>query len=160
MKRKEVIVVFLASLLLYGIGYYWIEHQRTKNGPWQVTFSSNGSNDDPFIMINHDSLGVNNTKIFFRGETTSQPVDSVIISFENQQDEIPFGKVLFQDPTFLPGTAAFDFFGHEVELLPRVLTLNRIEYPWKPDSVHQLSKEDKMTEKEKSTRKRDKTSNR
>jgi len=34
------------------------------------------------------------------------------------------------DTTFLPGTVAFQLFGHEIELLPRVLIIDHEEHPW------------------------------
>ena len=39
------------------------------------------------------------------------------------------------DTTFLPGTLTFQFFGHEIELLPRVLVLDRQEHPWRSGEV-------------------------
>ena len=44
---------------------------------------------------------------------------------------VPFGQVLFTDLTYLPGTVSFEVFGHEVELLPRTLIVDRQEVPWK-----------------------------
>jgi hypothetical protein len=34
------------------------------------------------------------------------------------------------DTTFLPGTVTFQIFGHEIELLPRVLIIDHQERPW------------------------------
>jgi hypothetical protein len=34
------------------------------------------------------------------------------------------------DTTFLPGTVTFELFGHEIELLPRVLMIDHEERPW------------------------------
>jgi hypothetical protein len=42
---------------------------------------------------------------------------------------------VFQDTTFLPGTVVIQTFGHEIQLLPRVLTLDRAEHPWRPGEV-------------------------
>jgi hypothetical protein len=42
------------------------------------------------------------------------------------------------DLRFLPGTVTFQLYGHEVELLPRALMIDRQEHPWKPDSVINL----------------------
>jgi hypothetical protein len=44
--------------------------------------------------------------------------------------EVPFGRCMFMDTTFLPGTVALELFNHEVELLPRVLVIDRQEHPW------------------------------
>jgi hypothetical protein len=37
------------------------------------------------------------------------------------------------DTTFLPGTIVFEMFGHEVQLIPRVLTIDKQEQPWRVD---------------------------
>ena len=39
---------------------------------------------------------------------------------------------------------AFDFFGHEVELLPRTLYLNKVEHPWKSGAVFTLQPNQKL----------------
>jgi hypothetical protein len=46
--------------------------------------------------------------------------------------EVPFGQCVFMDTTFLPGTLTLQLFGHEIELLPRVLVVDRQEHPWRP----------------------------
>jgi hypothetical protein len=51
------------------------------------------------------------------------------------QTNVPFGEVIFQDLTFLPGTVTFNFFGHEVELLPRTLIIDKQEHAWKTGEV-------------------------
>jgi hypothetical protein len=38
---------------------------------------------------------------------------------------------VFLDTTFLPGTVALSLFGHEVQLLPRVLTIDKVEKAWR-----------------------------
>jgi hypothetical protein len=43
--------------------------------------------------------------------------------------------LIFQDPTFLPGTVTIRLFGHVVEFLPRVLTIDKKEYPWQSGAV-------------------------
>ena len=48
---------------------------------------------------------------------------------------IPFGEIVFQDLTFLPGTVTLNLFGHEVELLPRVLIIDKEEHAWKTGAV-------------------------
>ena len=54
--------------------------------------------------------------------------------------EVPFGKCVFMDTTFLPGTVTFELFGHEIELLPRVLIIDRQEHRWQSDAVIVLSR--------------------
>ena len=43
------------------------------------------------------------------------------------------------DTISLPGTVTFQMFGHEIELLPRVLTIDRQEYPWRPEATISLA---------------------
>jgi hypothetical protein len=52
------------------------------------------------------------------------------VEFREETPELPFGKIVFQDPTFLPGTLSMHLFDHKVELVPRVLFIDGKEYPW------------------------------
>jgi hypothetical protein len=38
--------------------------------------------------------------------------------------------VIYEDLTFLPGVVTFDLLGHEVELLPRALVVNKKLVEW------------------------------
>lgn len=49
--------------------------------------------------------------------------------------DVPFGKCVFMDATFLPGTITFELFGHEIELLPRALIIDRQEHRWQPNAT-------------------------
>jgi len=46
----------------------------------------------------------------------------------------------WDDLTFLPGTLTFDCFGHEIELIPRTLFINKTKYPWRPAMTIALSR--------------------
>jgi hypothetical protein len=39
----------------------------------------------------------------------------------------------------LPGTVTLRLFGHEIELLPRVLIIDRKEHPWKAGDTIRLA---------------------
>ena len=56
---------------------------------------------------------------------------------------MPFGRVKFEDLTYLPGTVTFDFFGHEIELIPRTLYINRKPRPWQSNAIISLTPADK-----------------
>ena len=43
------------------------------------------------------------------------------------------------DTTFQPGTVVLKLLGHEIQLIPRVLTLNQEEKPWVSGAVHTLT---------------------
>ena len=133
---KQFILVFLLVLAGYIICYQGIEHRRTHNGPWRVTFTT-GSNDVPTIVIHQPRLTIANVQIRFAGETlrpTNAPATLVFSEPKPVPYEVPFGKCVFMDTTFLPGTVTFQLFGHEIELLPRALVIDRQEHRWEPDS--------------------------
>jgi len=47
-----------------------------------------------------------------------------------------FGRCVFMDNTFLPGTLTFQLFGHEIELLPRVMMIDHEERSWRSASCY------------------------
>lgn len=150
---KHFGLAFLLALIIYAIFYQGIEHRRSRNGPWQVTFT-NDSVGAPTILINQTKLSITNVELRFPGETlpfanatptnrqlTARAPDesgspgssggTLIFSQPRQVPyNVPFGKCVFMDTTFLPGTVTFQLFGHEIELLPRVLMIDHEEHPW------------------------------
>ncbi len=131
---RHVWVPFVIAVLVYVVFYTGIEHRRTRNGPWLVTFTNNAAGA-PTLLINQPALAITNVQIIFPGETNTQSA-----SFEFSQPregpwDVPFGKCLFMDTTFLPGTIALDLFGHEIQLIPRVLTIDQKETPWRSDMI-------------------------
>jgi hypothetical protein len=176
---KHFILAFLLALVGYIVFYQIIEHRRTRNGPWRVTFTDSAAGV-PAIFINQPKLAITNVQISFaekprhepalemdgplslslsppRGErvpkageeavrgfkarilsgnslpATNSPVTLVFSQPKPVPYEVPFGKCVFMDTTFLPGTVTFQLFGHEIELLPRVLVIDRQEHAWRPD---------------------------
>jgi hypothetical protein len=134
---KHFAFAFVIALLIYFVAYSSIEHRRTRKGPWQVTFTKS-SNDEPRIIINQPKLGLKNVEILFAGATSSVTNVSTTLQFGQPRPvpyEVPFGRCVFMDTTFLPGTLTFQFFGHEIELLPRVLIVDHQEHPWHSEST-------------------------
>jgi|WetSurMetagenome_2_1015567.scaffolds.fasta_scaffold174531_2 hypothetical protein len=134
---KHFILAFLLALAVYIVFYQIIEHRRIRNGAWQVTFTS-GADGVPNININEPKLGITNVQISFAGQTrpaTNGPVTLLFLQPKPVPYEVPFGNCVFMDTTFLPGTVTFQIFGHEIELLPRVLVIDRQEHSWQPDTV-------------------------
>ncbi len=41
----------------------------------------------------------------------------------------------FMDTTSLPGTVVLKLFGHEIQLMPRVLTVDKKERPWRSEET-------------------------
>jgi hypothetical protein len=131
---KHFILAFVLALAGYIVCYQTIEHRRTRNGPWRLTFAA-GSNQPPTIVIDQPKLAITNVQIRFAGETlpvTNSPVTLVFREPKLVPYEVPFGQCVFMDTTFLPGTLTLQLFGHEIELLPRVLVVDRQEHPWRP----------------------------
>src|SRR5262249_38275066 len=125
----------LIALVLYLISYNFIEHRRTRKGPWLVTFNTE-SNGVPVLTINQPFLQISNVRLTFPGNAPN--ATNVTMDFRVPKQvpfEVPFGQCLFEDTTFLPGTIVFKLFGHEIQLIPRVLTVDQVEYPWRSESV-------------------------
>src|SRR5262245_60625056 len=140
---KHFAFAFAIAVAIYFIAYSSIEPRRTRKGPSQVTFSTS-TNGEPRIIINQPTLRLDNVEIVFAGEVASLTKNPTTIQFRQPRQvpyEVPFGKCVFMDPTFLPGTVTFQFFGHEIELLPRVMILDHREEPWQSRKTITLSRD-------------------
>ena len=155
---KHLILAFLLALVCYGAFYLAIEHRRTSKGPWHVAFTDSAAGA-PVIVVNQPSLGITNVQISFPGQPlpAKEAVDAVAserlgrsspitnhpslfttLAFAQPRPvpyDVPFGKCVFMDTTFLPGTVTFRLLGHEIELLPRVLIIDHREHPWRADAT-------------------------
>lgn len=151
---KHFFLALLLAVLGYVLFYYGIEHWRTRKGPWRVTFTT--SAQTPAILIAQPSLGITNVQIRFAPDSltstsltgapaperlqtislaTNSPALPITLTFGQLRAlpyEVPFGKCIFLDTTSLPGTVVLELFGHEIELLPRTLVIDRQEHPWRP----------------------------
>jgi hypothetical protein len=139
---KHFILAFLIALMVYIFFYHWIEHRRTWKGPWQVAFTRSESGD-PAIVIQQPALAISNIQIRFTGEALPETNVPVSLTFSQPREVpygVPFGKCIFMDATFLPGTLTFQLFGHEIELLPRVMIIDHDEHAWKSGEVITLSR--------------------
>src|SRR5262245_42508583 len=105
---KPVLVGLLLAVAIYAGGFALDPHLRTRRGPWEVAFTTESSGA-PAIIINQRSLGIVNLKIIFLDEPRTNVQGAVV--FDVPQKPVPFGKVKFEDLTYLPGTLTFDFFG-------------------------------------------------
>ena len=131
---RHLAVPFVIAVVVYVISYSWIEHRRTRKGPWEVTFTNDASGA-PALVINQPALSITNLQITFPGESART---NASLDFKTPQQvpwDLPYGKCVFMDTTFLPGTVTMDLFGHEIELIPRVLTIDQKEMPWVSNKV-------------------------
>lgn len=128
---KHFVLALLLALAVYFLFYNGIEHLRNRKGPWVVTFSSDSAGTAQ-VVVNQQWLGISNVTLSFPG-TSAKPGESSTFRYSQPRPvpyEVPFGRCLFMDTTFLPGTLTFQLFGHEIEFLPRVIILDHQEYPW------------------------------
>lgn len=139
---RRVVVLFGVVLVLYLMAFHGIEHMRHRKGPWVVEFSRNEAGD-PAVVVSQGWLGIESVALQFPGERAESVALPQRVAFERPGRGIPFGEVLYEDLTFLPGVVTFNLFGHEVELLPRVLLINKREVPWESGRVISLDPEAK-----------------
>ena len=139
---KRVVLVFAGALVLYVAAYSVDRHFRLRNGPWEVTFTTE-TNGAPALIVAEPKLKIGDLKIVFAGEKSSATGLPQRVNIDAPAKRLPFGECIFDDLMYLPGTATFNLFGHEIELLPRVLIINHQEHPWASGTTIQLSPADK-----------------
>jgi hypothetical protein len=138
---KILSIAFVIALVLYAVTYFGIEHPRNRKGPWQVTFTTNSAGS-PTLLINQPALAITNVQITFPDAIWPTAFTTTQIAFNQPRPvpyDLPFGKCVFMDTTFLPGTIALEMFNHQIQLIPRVLTLDGNEIPWRSQSTYSLS---------------------
>lgn len=141
---RTVAIVFLVALAFYFGGFHGLEYLRVRKGPWEVSFqpgstqpgSTNGAAVAPAVVIDQPALGIQGVKIVFHGEQTTNHAG--VVRFDGVKQEARFGEVIYEDLTFLPGVVTFNLFGHEIELVPRMLVVNRKTIPWHNGAVIDL----------------------
>ena len=134
---KHFLIAFLLAGACYALFYPTIEHRRTRKGPWEVTFTNN-SEGAPTLVINQPKLAITNVQVSFPEQPAlPQQAQTNLVASQPRPVpyQVPLGKCVFMDTTFLPGTLTFEMLGHEIELLPRVLVIDRQEHPWLSDST-------------------------
>jgi hypothetical protein len=137
---RHVLGALALAVAIYVAAFAFDQHLRTRRGPWQVTFVAETSGDTA-IIVNQPRLNISNLKIVFAGERMTKP--AVTVAFDVPQRRVPLGRVKFEDLTYLPGTVTLEMFGHEIELLPRTLYINRKARAWKSGETIALSAADR-----------------
>jgi hypothetical protein len=129
---KTFAAVGLVTLILYVTVFSLVENKRRKNGPWELSFTQ--SDNAPALIISHTKLGLSNITIVFPEAPAPTNLPQTI-RFQHGQVaptvELPFGRCTFLDTLFLPGTVTCEMFGHEIQILPRTMTIDRVERPWR-----------------------------
>ena len=131
---KILLIGFGFALVIYISAFGFIQHRRTQRGPWQVVFMTDLA-AKPGLLVKNSKLNISQ-RITFSDQVLSETNFTQSFVFDDPtQTNVPFGEIVFQDLTFLPGTVTFNFFGHEVELLPRTLIIDKHEHVWKTGEV-------------------------
>ena len=135
MNAKIFGLIFLVVLGLYFLLFTGIEHSRHTKGPWEVEFQTD-ANGDAMLVVSQPHLKVSGARIVVHGEQVTNAPGRV--AFDRVKLPVPFGRVIYEDLTFLPGVVTFDLLGHEVELLPRALVVNKKLVPWQSGTMVEL----------------------
>lgn len=135
---KTIALFFLLLVALYLAVFYGMEYARHRKGPWEVNFMSDREGN-PAIVIYQPRLNLSSVEILFPGEKIARTNLSERVAFDRPLKTVPFGKVIYEDLTQLPGVVTFDLFGHEIELLPRVLWVDKKEIPWRSENTIEVS---------------------
>lgn len=132
---KKVALLFLAVLAVYLALFFWIERSRLTKGPWRVEFQASAGGDATLVVA-QPYLNITNARVVVHGESMTNA--SAQVTFDRVKQPVPFGEVIFEDLTFLPGVVTFNLLGHEVELMPRALVVNKKLVPWQPGMTVEL----------------------
>ena len=124
---KSIAFTLAVVGVLYFAAFWGIERFRAYRGPWEVAFGSNAQSEAT-LTVSQRALGLAGMRLVVHGDPATNGPS--IVRFDKVLQPIPFGRVIYEDLTFLPGVVTFDLFGHEIELLPRVLIVNKQEVPW------------------------------
>ncbi len=145
--------MFVLALGVYVLLYSTDQNLRSKDGGWQVTYTTNQVGT-PMLVVNLSSAGIADRAVIFNGETVSagfRPFTTNYVTPTHLPVAVPFGQWFHGDLTYLPGVVTFNLFGadanatgprHEVELQKRGLVVNRKRHDWNGPPV-ELSPADK-----------------
>jgi len=128
---RTLLILFALVLAFYLASFYGLEFLRHRKGPWTVRFDR-AADGAPIAEISQPHLGISGARLVFRGEVFTNAAETVSFALPEPNRAVPFGCVIYEDLTFLPGVVTLDLFGHEIELVPRILVVNRRAIPWRP----------------------------
>lgn len=118
------------ALFFYIAAFSWIEHRRVAKGPWEIAFISDAAGR-PSLQISQPALQISQ-RLSFPDDQVARPNLAELIKFREATTNLPFGEMLLQDALYLPGTITMRLCGHQIEVLPRTLIVDKTEHPWKP----------------------------
>jgi len=126
--RRHLAVAFALAVVFYVASFWWIEHRRVVKGPWEIEFISDASGK-PSLQISQRKLHISE-KLIFPDDKVEPPNLSQRVNFSQATTNLPLGEMLLQDALYLPGTVTMRLCGHQVEVLPRALIVDKKEHSW------------------------------
>ncbi len=141
---KSIALTFVGAVIFYALAWSWLNKRQTGKGPWKANFSTN-STGVPQMIIAQPSLGISNVTLRFEGEILPATNRTGLVAFSNPRTPTPFGRVIYDDLMFQPGSVAVDCFGHVVEMIPSALILNSVSNGWRNDSIYSLFPTNKLS---------------
>lgn len=130
-------MAFALAAAGYVTLFHLIEHRRPKYGPWVVRFDTQ-TNGAVRLLIDQPKLGITNVELRMTLRNHPATNYSQIVRFDKARQvpfDVPFGQCIFLETTFLPGTVTLRMEGHEIELLPKALVVDRLRYAWEANKV-------------------------
>lgn len=134
---RHFLVAFVLAGLLYLVSYHGLEHLRMRKGGWHVQFAADTAGT-PALIVSQPWLSISNVTLHFPEEQISLRRQTNLVVFDQPITNVPFGRVVYLDTTFLPGSVVFELFGHQIQLLPRVLMVDQREVPWQSGAALDL----------------------
>jgi hypothetical protein len=138
---KHAAIAFVMALVGYVCFFAFDAHLRSHKGPWIVRFEAT-TNGEPLLFIRQpwDKIA---TYVLLQGEKATNTPGEVRFT-DMHHIETPFGRVRFHDLTYLPGTVVLDVYGHEIQMMPRTLTLDLKEVGWANGATNILTPTNKI----------------
>lgn len=91
----------------------------------------------PGILVEQSELGIKPTLVqfnvnsdFLKELKIPDNSQSILFELEKEEFDLPFGRLSYRDPTFLPGVVTLEVFGATIECLPRTLVIDQKELEW------------------------------
>src|SRR5690349_7195196 len=110
---KHVLIALAAAVVIYLVAFYTVEHLRTRKGGWHVAFATDAGGS-PHMVVEQPWLGISNVSFGFPNQRIASSNLASVLVFDQPITNVPFGKLVYFDTTFLPGSLVFDLFGHEI----------------------------------------------
>lgn len=127
---RHLAIAAVLALVFYIAAFSWIEHRRAVKGPWEIAFVSDAAGR-PSLQIAQPALQISE-RLSFPDDQVPRPNLAELVKFREATTNLPFGEMLMQDALYLPGTITMRLCGHQIEVLPRTLIVDKTEHPWKP----------------------------